>query len=511
MPRRARSWRSRRAVVAARAARDALDGDAAARVRRAAAATPPSGASGKIRLTAGDAATAAGVPVAQAEAALADAAAAGGGALEVTDSGAVVYALPVNFMARRLANSAAAQREQALKQFREVGYKALRVAFGASLLASIAVVYILISAVSQEERREQRQDRGGGGGGFVNFGGPNIWFDVWFWGPDARSRYRDPEEMSFLESVFSVVFGDGDGDPDAQARSYQAVGSLLREKGGSVIAEQVAPLMLEMPAGAGDELAGEEFMLDVLLRFGGTPEFDPESGKIIYEFPDAQITAGLEREALPEDEHEYDAGMSSLRAEEALRRQRDLGISETDDFLARAAAAERGWEAGAVAAAGPYLEERETPFTLATPGQVALVGALGLFNLGGVAVLASKVADPYVQMAMRTGRPGSEPFVLAAALLPALTAYAVSFFAIPGLRYLWNERENAARRERNGKRRRAANALRLAGVQKALKAAARRARTTSVGADEVVYSSDKTVEEQRLEERRFDEKLGRKP
>ena len=49
--------------------------------------------------------------------------------------------------------------------------------------------------------------------------------------------------MSFLESVFSVLFGDGDPNADLEERRSKAVAKLIRAKGGAVTAEELAPYM----------------------------------------------------------------------------------------------------------------------------------------------------------------------------------------------------------------------------------------------------------------------------
>merc|ERR1712137_488581 len=87
-----------------------------------------------------------------------------------------------------------------------------------------------------------------------------------------------PPKMSFFESVYSFVFGDG--DPNKQIREerrWQLVAEAIAESGGSVVAEQVAPF-LDPPKwnGVDEQRALDQAMLPVLLRLRGRPEVGPE-------------------------------------------------------------------------------------------------------------------------------------------------------------------------------------------------------------------------------------------
>lgn len=49
--------------------------------------------------------------------------------------------------------------------------------------------------------------------------------------------------MSFIESVYSFVFGDGDPNFNLEERRYRQIAQLIRENGGAVTAEQLAPYL----------------------------------------------------------------------------------------------------------------------------------------------------------------------------------------------------------------------------------------------------------------------------
>ena len=78
-------------------------------------------------------------------------------------------------------------------------------------------------------RNNSSYSRYGGGGG-----GMRLWFDptdiLWYWDPFYYQRRRERrmrgEGMSFVESIFSFVFGDGDPNVDFEERRWQAVRSL---------------------------------------------------------------------------------------------------------------------------------------------------------------------------------------------------------------------------------------------------------------------------------------------
>ena len=97
--------------------------------------------------------------------------------------------------------------------------------------------------------------------------------------------------------MFSFVFGDGDPNEGFEQRRWQAVGDTLRRLGGSVTAEQLAPLLEPPPPGPGRERGAallpeqEGFVLPALTRFEGSPEVSAD-GSILYVFPALQATAG---------------------------------------------------------------------------------------------------------------------------------------------------------------------------------------------------------------------------
>jgi hypothetical protein len=100
--------------------------------------------------------------------------------------------------------------------------------------------------------------RGGGGFGYSSWWGPSP-FDVFYYRPyygyyamPGESRPRDPQEMGFLESVFSYIFGDGDPNLDLETKRLQLASNMIRNNNGAVTAEQLAPFC-DPDVTAGDE------------------------------------------------------------------------------------------------------------------------------------------------------------------------------------------------------------------------------------------------------------------
>ena len=114
----------------------------------------------------------------------------------------------------------------------------LRASFGAALIASVALIFttILVASSSRDrDDRDSRSSRGFGGGDFfmspLRIFGPSP-FDLFFYDPYrplGPNRYVDGggggggPRMSFLEAVFSFLFGDGDPNEGLEARRTRAI------------------------------------------------------------------------------------------------------------------------------------------------------------------------------------------------------------------------------------------------------------------------------------------------
>ncbi|GJP46921.1 hypothetical protein CLOM_g6166 [Closterium sp. NIES-68] len=425
-------------------------------------------AEGGIRVTVGDVAAASGLKVTEAEKALKALAADADGFLEVSDEGDVVYVLPSNLSAAVAQRSLWLKLKPWIDNAKSAASYLIRVAFGTALLASILVVYSAITVLLSSSRSDSdsRDSRGGGGGGGMYYrSGPTFFFNpmdiFWYWDPYYYQRVRlglQKREMSFLESVFSFVFGDGDPNEGRDEARWQLVGDVIASRGGVVAAQEIAPF-LDLPADTSDE----SFMLPVLQRFDGSPEVDPQ-GNILYTFPLLQRTAS-------------DAAG-----------QRRVQLNPALDPLQQAR----------------YFAENLWAFSEAPAWKRTLAAGLGVVNVVGVVWLSSLLSDPAV-----VREAGVEFVSLISSLMPWLQGYAAVFFTIPAVRYLWQQRANEAIAERNARRQQSAQQLAQPNAQlrRKLANAREQARSTVVSEDKVIYTTAKDMAEQDLEAREWERKL----
>jgi len=482
-----------------------------------------------MRLTVGDAAASAGVTVAEADRCLRALAYDCLAALEVSSSGDVAYAFPRGFRAALAAKSVRVRAAPVLRRAEEAGAFLVRAAFGAALVASAAIVWTAVFVLSSSSQRDDRRGGGGGGGGGGGFGGGRggggglyLWVDpldwLLFWDPRyarrQRARADRGDRLSFLEAVFSFVFGDGDPNEGFSRRRWRALAAHVRRLGGVVAAEELAPFLdpprLPRDARTGrvladedDESAGgggaryggdESFVLPALLRLNGEASVDEGTGRLVYRFPDLQATAadgGAEA-----GNNNSDGG--GLFGSGGWFGARNNNNGDGDDSRTVKVPLERQWD-----------------FSAASPGQQAATLALGVANMAGVVILGGMLQDPVARLALAREGLG---FVLSA--LPWLQAYAFAFFAVPAVRALVDARRNAAIVARNAARQDAVELLRAPdGAAPALAAkrlAARRLGGRRVvgagGADAIIYDTESETDSQRnaVEEREFDEALKKK-
>jgi hypothetical protein len=111
----------------------------------------------------------------------------------------------------------------------------LRASFGVALVASIAlifttIIYLLIS--SKDKSRYISSSSSRSSGSFSSSLSPgkvfgDAPFNIFYYDsttPYGRNRYTSPTSgMSFLEAVFSFLFGDGDPNAGLEARRTSAI------------------------------------------------------------------------------------------------------------------------------------------------------------------------------------------------------------------------------------------------------------------------------------------------
>lgn len=412
------------------------------------------------RVTVGDVAAQAGLDIKIAEQGLLALASETQAHLQVSEAGEIAYEFPKNFRGILQSKYWRLRFQQAWQKVWGVLFYLLRISFGIMLLVSIllivvAIAIIVIAASSSRSDNDNRNRGGGGFGGGMIFL-PRMWigynpFYVFSPNYSQRRRYRQStvgsanrgqsNQMNFLEAIFSFLFGDGDPNADLDEKRWKAIGKVIRNNGGAVTAEQIAPYLDDLGEGWANEY--EDYMLPVLSRFNGRPEVSPE-GQIIYHFPELQVMA-------------EERGRTSVSA---------------------------------------YLKAQPQPFSEATSGQIMIAIGLGAFNFIGALVLGSLLRD----QALVAELGGLVAFVNSIYWL--LLGYGTAFLGVPLIRYFWVQRKNNKIEAGNEQRQNRAIALNSAGeiIQQKLDYAKQFISQTVVDKADLAYTTEKELSQQEFEQ-----------
>ncbi len=404
------------------------------------------------RVTVGDVAAKAGLDLDTSQKGLLALASAVGGNLQVAESGDIAYVLPRDFRGILRNKYFLIRAQEAWAKVWGVLFYGIRISFGIFLILSIvlifvAIIAIFIAASSSRSSNNSRSD---------DFDFPRFIFIPDFWWffsgdpystrrsrPPANGRKRNRNaapEMTFLEGVFSFLFGDGNPNANLEDRRWQEIGQKIVNQKGAVVAEEIAPY-LDLPPGPLPD--GENYMIPVLSRFNGIPQVT-DQGEIIYHFPELQTTA---------------------------KQRQTKTVS-------------------------PYLEEIPRQFTKATSGQVMTAIGLGCINLIGALVLWNLLGDGTI--AAELG--GIVAFVQSS--FWGLLAYGLGFLGIPLVRYYWLLGVNDRIKTRNQVREYRAETLRdpQPELQAKLAAAKTYAAETLIHQENLAYTTEKDLLEQELEQ-----------
>ncbi|MBF2025381.1 MAG: hypothetical protein IGS48_01260 [Oscillatoriales cyanobacterium C42_A2020_001] len=400
------------------------------------------------RVTVGDVAAQSGLDVNLAERGLLALASEAGGHLQVAESGDVVYLFPQEFRSILRNKYFRLQLKEWWEKVWRVLFYIIRISFGIVLIASILLIFLAIFAIMIASTASRDGDSDSGGSVSM----PNVWFGpdfFWIFYPnyyDRSSTYRrrsatEKSSMNFLEAVFSFLFGDGNPNADLEERRWRAIGTVIRNNRGAVIAEQIAPYLDSVGQGYAQEY--EEYMLPVLTRFNGRPEVSPEGG-LVYQFSDLQTTA-------------------------------------TENRLQPVSA---------------YLKEFPWRFSNASSGQILMAIGLGSLNLVGALVLGRMLAGGAI--AAQIG--GLVAFVQS--IYWVLLGYGAGFLVIPLIRYFWVQWRNQKINEHNRERQERAVALNEASdsLQEKLAYAQQFAAQTYIGEEDLAYTTERDLIEQEIEQ-----------
>ena len=236
-----------------------------------------------------------------------------GGDLEVTKDGEILYSFP------RGVRSVLERRSlgQKVKVSYNVVYPyllfALRASFGVFLLTSLAILVGTFVAVSTSSSNNDDRDRGNNrrdNNRLLNF--PSLgdgllqsFYYRPYYGYYQTSGYSQDytkkeissnKNVSFIESFFSYVFGDGDPNAEFSTQQLKFVAAKIRANGGMVVADQLGPYLdppeLKIPlnkeydatVGSVDSyIVDESWVLPAVLQLGGVPVVT-DDGNIVYQF-----------------------------------------------------------------------------------------------------------------------------------------------------------------------------------------------------------------------------------
>jgi len=403
------------------------------------------------RVTVGDVSTQAGLNINLAQQGLLALASDAGGHLQVAESGEIAYLFPKNFRSVLRNKFLRLQLQEWWDKIWGVLFYLIRISFGIILLLSIVLIVVAITIILQASSNDDSDSgssssRGGGGGIFFfpRFWGPDIFwfFDPYYDGGSSRRQRTSASrssELNFLEAVFSFLFGDGNPNADLEERRWQEIGTVIRNSGGAVAAEQVAPYLDDL--GEKYQQESEDYMLPVLTRFDGLPQVSPE-GEIVYHFPQLQTTAKATQP-------------KSVQA---------------------------------------YLRERLWRFSQASSGQLIVSMGLGAINFIGVLILGNLLSGGAI--AAQIG--GFVAFVNV--IYPLLLVYGIGFLVIPLIRYFWIQLKNSKIEQRNQQRQEQAVLLNQAedSLQKKISYAQQFATQNIITEEDLVYTSETDLLDQDL-------------
>ncbi len=258
------------------------------------------------KVTVADVSLKSGLPVLKVERELNEIASDTKGNLKVGEAGDIVYSFPANFEATYMSRGVELFLQRLGDWFFKVAFFILRISFGIMLILSFIIVVVLIFLViffysriggrgDSDSDGYGDSDGGGWGGGYhLGFFDWMLIRELLWWNLYTRKEYpsgtydrynqptiNKPNKTNFFFNVFSFLFGDGDPNANLEDRKWAMIAESIRENGGVVTAEQLAPY-----TGSTDDDA----MLPVLVRFSGNP-LVTDTGNIVYDFSSLKASA----------------------------------------------------------------------------------------------------------------------------------------------------------------------------------------------------------------------------
>jgi hypothetical protein len=316
---------------------------------------------------------------------------------------------------------------------------------------------------------------------------------------------------------------------------------MIREHGGAVTAEQLAPFCNDAPMpllptasvanNGGSSKLGEErayvdesFVLPIVTQLDGEPRVTDE-GDIVYVFPELMTSASSSGTNMKSSSTSSSSSKEMLQKSREARILRRAGLEEDAptsmigkllnmNRISTRGALERTDLINILETALPVedenendvnssvdddpslLVEREFKFSLASSFQTVLAGGLGVVNLVGALYLGNLLGQYAIYGVRLPSYMG-----LVQQFFPLLLGYAVLFNTIPLVRSFWIRGQNEKIRQRNETRRswRTVLEARTGSVTRKLLAAARfgkKMRQIGTGGDnDIVFDTKKGIDE----------------
>lgn len=366
----------------------------------------------KLKVTPSDIASKTGLPILKVTQELNQIATDTAAHLQVSDKGDIAYHFRANIQAAYMAKGLKRVFDKFFAKTLEILFFIIRISFGIMLIVSLIIISVLIIfliiVMSQRGSNDRQGGFGGFGGGGFHFGFFDylILRDLIYWGTASsyRSRYslneptiRRPDRGNFLFNVYSFLFGDGNPNKNLEERKWAMIAEVIRNSGGVVTAEQLAPY-------TGADPSDEDAVLPVLTRFDGRPEVT-DTGNIVYAFPSLQVTTQVsELKSLPS-----------------------------------------------------YLKEFEWKFSNVPDGGLTPVFILGGANFFGSLFLLNVATASVIDEI--SGMMVASPLAPFTSLIVCLLIYGTIFLVVPLIRYIVQEQLNKKITGRNTARKRNAQAL----------------------------------------------------
>lgn len=256
-----------------------------------------------------DLVTSASLPRVQVEEQLASISDEFGARLKVTESGEVLYSFPNGFKSRYTGFGASVKRfSKAALKFLEVAgttlFKAwimvMLVGYFALFVTLLILALVASIAISMSSKSDERSERSSGGfNGFALTGRLlELFFRIWFYSEVFKDPYqRDYERNRNYErakargpkrplhkAVFSFVFGETDPNAEFDAELRKALISFVQAQKGIISMDEFSALC------GLDELEAGRLINRYLLELEGSPEVS-DAGTLYFSFPKLMLKA----------------------------------------------------------------------------------------------------------------------------------------------------------------------------------------------------------------------------